>query len=289
MGRSRIFLISSMVIFGTIGLFVRGIALSAAEIALYRSLLAIILVGAFILVRKKDNTSTKQSIRRALPLLFLSGAALGFNWILLFEAYRYTTISSATLAYYFAPVLVTLLSLVLFKEKMRAKQWLCFIFSTLGVLLITGIGSGSTSTVGVLLGLGAACLYATVVLINKYIGQIDGILRTLLQFSAAAIVLIPYVALTGGFHITSLQMSGLFLLLTVGLIHTGVAYCLYFSSLKDMRGQEVAVMSYIDPLVAVITSVTILQEPISPLEIIGGILILGSALLNELNFGINKK
>ena len=278
-----------MVIFGTIGLFVRGIALSAAEIALYRSLLAIILVGAFILVRKKDNTSTKQSIRRALPLLFLSGAALGFNWILLFEAYRYTTISSATLAYYFAPVLVTLLSLVLFKEKMRAKQWLCFIFSTLGVLLITGIGSGSTSTVGVLLGLGAACLYATVVLINKYIGQIDGILRTLLQFSAAAIVLIPYVALTGGFHITSLQMSGLFLLLTVGLIHTGVAYCLYFSSLKDMRGQEVAVMSYIDPLVAVITSVTILQEPISPLEIIGGILILGSALLNELNFGINKK
>ena len=289
MGRSRIFLISSMVIFGTIGLFVRGIALSAAEIALYRSLLAIILVGAFMLVRKKDNTGAKQSIRRALPLLFLSGAALGFNWILLFEAYRYTTISSATLAYYFAPVLVTLLSLVLFKEKMRSKQWLCFIFSTLGVLLITGIGSGGTSTVGVLLGLGAACLYATVVLINKYIGQIDGILRTLLQFSAAAIVLIPYVALTGGFHLTFLQMSGLFLLLTVGLIHTGVAYCLYFSSLKDMRGQEVAVMSYIDPLVAVIASVAILQEPISPLEIIGGILILGSALLNELNLGINKK
>jgi RarD protein len=273
-----------MVIFGTIGLFVRGIPLPAAEIALYRAILAIILVGIFMLVRKRDRSAQKQNIRRVIPLLFLSGAALGFNWILLFEAYRYTTISNATLAYYFAPVLVTLLSLILFKEKMRAKQCLCFIFSTLGMLLITGIGGGTSSTFGILLGLGAACLYATVVLINKYLGQIDGILRTLLQFSAAAIVLLPYVALTGGFHLSTLHPSSLLLLLTVGLIHTGVAYCLYFSSLKDMRGQEVAVMSYIDPLVAIIASVGILREPISPIEIVGGILILGAALVNELNF-----
>ena len=283
MKRSRIFLISSMVIFGTIGLFVRGISLPAAEIALYRSLLAIALVGVFMLLRKKDKTAPKQSILRVLPLLFLSGAALGFNWILLFEAYRYTTISSATLAYYFAPVLVTLLSCILFKEKLGVKQWLCFVASTLGVLLITGIGEGS-STVGVLLGLGAACLYATVVLINKYIGEIDGILRTLLQFCAAAVVMLPYVALSGGFHLHELQIDGISLLLCVGLIHTGLAYCLYFSSLKDMKGQEVAVMSYIDPLVAVVASVAILREPISLFEIIGGLLILGAALINEINF-----
>ena len=285
MKRSRIFLISSMVIFGTIGLFVRGISLPAAEIALYRSLLAILLVGVFMLLRKKDKSAPKQSIRRMLPLLFLSGAALGFNWILLFEAYRYTTISSATLAYYFAPVLVTLLSYFLFKEKLGVKQWLCFAASTLGVLLITGIGGEGSSTIGVLLGLGAACLYATVVLINKYIGEIDGILRTLLQFCAAAVVMLPYVALSGGFHLQDLRIGGISLLLCVGLIHTGVAYCLYFSSLKDMKGQEVAVMSYIDPLVAVIASVAILREPISPLEIIGGLLILGSAIINEIKLG----
>ena len=284
MRRSRIFLISSMVIFGTIGLFVRGISLPAAEIALYRSLLAIALVGVFMLIRKKGKSTPKQSIRRVLPLLFLSGAALGFNWILLFEAYRYTTISSATLAYYFAPVLVTLLSCILFKERLGIKQWLCFAASTLGVLLITGIGGEGSSTVGVLLGLGAACLYATVVLINKYIGEIDGILRTLLQFCAAAVVMLPYVALSGGFHLHELQIDGISLLLCVGLIHTGLAYCLYFSSLKDMKGQEVAVMSYIDPLVAVIASVAILREPISPLEIVGGLLILGAALINEINF-----
>ena len=283
MRRSRIFLISSMVVFGTIGLFVRGIPLPAAEIALYRSLLAIILVGAFMLIRKKDKAQ-KQDIRRALPLLFLSGAAMGFNWILLFEAYRYTTISSATLAYYFAPLLVTLLSLFLFKEKMGVRRWICFAASTIGVVLITGTGGEGSSTLGVLLGLGAACLYAAVVLINKYIGYIDSIKRTFLQFCAAAIVLLPYVAFSSGFNLEILNPNSTLLLLTVGLVHTGVTYCLYFSSLKNLPGQEVAVMSYIDPLVAVIASVAILREPISLTEIIGGVLILGAAIFNEINF-----
>lgn len=278
-----------MVIFGTIGIFVRGISLPAAEIALYRSALAIILVGVFLLLFRKRGSSKDKLPRRALPLLFLSGAALGFNWVLLFEAYRYTTISSATLAYYFAPVLITLLSRFIFKERLKLRQWICFFASTLGVLLITGTGEGKAGALGVLLGLGAACLYATVVLINKYVGAIDGITRTFLQFCAAAVVLLPYVALSGGFHLTSLSADGIFLLLAVGLIHTGVAYCLYFSSLKDIKGQEVAVISYIDPLVAVILSVALLREPISPIEIVGGILILGAALVNELRFNKSKK
>ena len=272
-----------MVIFGTIGLFVRGISLPAAEIALYRSILASIFVGVFLLLRSVRKKKSVKISGRALPLLFFSGAALGFNWVLLFEAYRYTTISSATLAYYFAPVLVTLLSCFLFKEKLNLRQWLCFFSSAIGVLLITGLGNEKASAVGVLLGLGAACLYATVVLINKHIGDIDGITRTFVQFCAAAAVLLPYVSLSGGFHLDALQIDGLSLLLCIGLLHTGIAYCLYFSSLKDMRGQEVAVMSYIDPLVAVILSVALLHEPISPIEIVGGILILGAAIINEIH------
>ena len=283
MKSSRIFLISSMVIFGTIGLFVRGISLPAAEIALYRSILASTFVGVFLLLRSVRKKKSVKFSWRALPLLFFSGAALGFNWVLLFEAYRYTTISSATLAYYFAPVLVTLLSCFLFKEKLNLRHWLCFFSSAIGVLLITGLGNEKASAVGVLLGLGAACLYATVVLINKHIGDIDGITRTFVQFCAAAAVLLPYVSLSGGFHLDTLQIDGLSLLLCVGLLHTGIAYCLYFSSLKDIRGQEVAVMSYIDPLVAVILSVALLHEPISPIEIVGGILILGAAIVNEIH------
>ena len=277
-------LILAMAIFGTIGLFVRKIGLSSGEIALYRAVLAAVLIGVFLLATRQRIDL--KSIKKELPLLLLSGVAMGFNWILLFEAYKYTTVSVATLSYYFAPVLVTLACPLLFREKMGAKQWICFVMSTVGLVLITGIGdlsAGSDHFRGILFGLGAACLYATVVLLNKFIKGVEGIHRTFLQFLAAVLVLVPYVLLTGGTQLGSLDATGWVFLLIVGLVHTGVTYCLYFSSLKELPGQEAAILSYIDPLVAVLVSVTILRESITLWQILGGVLILGFALWNEIN------
>lgn len=283
MRRSRIFLISSMVIFGTIGLFVRNIDLSPGEIALYRSVLAIALVGIFILLSPSRRKPPTAALKRALPLLFLSGGAMGFNWVLLFEAYKHTTVSNATLAYYFAPVIVTVASAVLFKERSGLRGIVCFLVSTLGVVMITATGgSGENHLLGITFGLCAAALYASVVLINKFIKDIDGIWRTFLQFISAALVLLPYVALTSGFNLGALDLEGGLSLALLGLLHTGFTYCMYFSLIKDLRGQEVAVLSYIDPLVAVIVSVAILHEPLSLPQIIGGILILGAAIFNEI-------
>lgn len=277
----RLFVILSMAIFGSIALFVRNIALPSAEIALFRAVLAILVIGTVLLVTRQNPLAG--ACRRDLLLLLLSGTAMGFNWILLFEAYRYTTVSVATLAYYFAPVLVTLLCPFLFREHMGKKQLLCFIASTVGVVLIVGASGfeGGAHFIGVLLGLGAAVLYATVVLLNKGIRGVAGIQRTFLQFFAAAIVLLPYVLLTGGFHLSALTGSGWGYLIAVGLVHSGLAYCLYFTALRRMPGQEASILSYIDPLVAVILSVTVLQEPIGVPQIIGGVLILGFSLLNE--------
>lgn len=276
-------LILSMLVFGTIGLFVRAIDLPSGEIALYRSILATVLIGLVLLVTGQRIRFSE--IKKSLPLLLLSGAAMGFNWIFLFEAYRYTTVSVATLSYYFAPVIVTLLCPLLFREKMGAKQWICFGMSTLGIVLITGSADsamGSNPLLGILLGLGAACLYATVILLNKAIRDVEGIRRTFLQFVAAAAVLTPYVAFTGGFHLPTLNASGLGSLLVVGVLHTGVTYCLYFSSLRELPGQKIAILSYIDPLVAVLASVVILHEPLTIWQAIGGVLILGFTLWNEL-------
>jgi len=211
---------------------------------------------------------------------------MGFNWILLFEAYKYTTVSIATLSYYFAPILVTLICPILFHEKMSARQILCFVMSTLGVVLIinvSGLGDGSSHFKGVLFGLGAAVLYATVIICNKFIKNVAGLHRTFIQFIAAIIVLVPYVGFTEGVNLEELTGKGWVCLLIVGLLHTGVTYCMYFTSLKDMRGQEAAILSYIDPLVAVIISVAVLGEAITIPQIIGGCLILGFAVLNEKN------
>lgn len=280
----KFMLIFSMTIFGTIGLLRRSINVSSGELALYRAVLAAIFIGLFLLVTKSRIPFGK--IKKQLPILLLSGTAMAFNWILLFEAYNYTSVSVATLSYYFAPVLVTILCPILFREKMTLKNVVCFVMSTVGIVLITGIGgfdTGSDHFKGILFGLGAASLYATVILLNKFTKGVDGIHRTFIQFIAAIIVLVPYVLFTDGINLMSLDTKGICLLLVVGLVHTGITYCMYFTSLKDLPGSQAAILSYIDPLVAVICSVAILGESMTVTQIIGGAFILGFTLLNEIN------
>lgn len=281
--RSKILLALSMAIFGTLAPFVRAIPLSSGELALWRAALAVIFIGVTLLLTKKKIPFS--SIKRALPLLLISGMAMGVNWILLFEAYKYTTVSIATLSYYFAPVLVILICPLLFRERMTLKQLLCFVMSTVGLVLIIGVGDLSaegTHLIGILLGLGAACLYATVILLNKFIKEVDGTSRTLFQFLAAILILVPYVCLTGGVNFTEMNTRGWICLLVVGLIHTGLSYLLYFPSLKELTGQSAALLSYIDPLVAILISVFFLREEITPMQVVGGALILGFTLWNEL-------
>ena len=283
MKSARAMLIASMAIFGTLGPFVRSIPVSSGELALYRAILAGLLIALYLLFTRQGIPFAK--IRRSLPLLLISGVAMGFNWILLFEAYKYTTVSVATLSYYFAPVIVTAVCPFLFREKLTRRQLLCFVMSTLGIVLITGIGDlsqGSRHLLGVAFGLGAAVLYASVVLVNKFIRDVDGIHRTFLQFMAAIVILIPYVAMTSGVTLGAMNAQGWVCLLIVGLIHTGVTYCMYFTALRDVPGQKAAILSYIDPLVAVLISVLVLGEALTPAQAVGGALILGFTLYNEL-------
>lgn len=287
--RAKMMLSLSMIIFGTLGLFTRNIAVTSGELALYRAILASLLIVGYLLVtgQRIDFKAIKKEL---LPLLF-SGMAMGINWILLFEAYKHTTISAATLSYYFAPVIVTVVCPFLFRERITKKQLLCFVMSTAGLVLIIGfegMNGGSNHILGILLGLGAAVFYAMVILFNKFIKNVEGIHRTLLQFFAAILILLPYVAYTGGMHLEVLDTKGWICLLVVGLIHTGITYCMYFSALKELKGQEVAILSYLDPLVAVVVSVLILGEEMTFMQLLGGILILGFTLWNEKRENIDK-
>jgi len=281
--RARWLIVLSMAIFGTLAPFVRNIPVSSGELALYRAVLASCIIGLYLKV--SGQKLTVGGNRKELLLLLLSGMAMGFNWILLFEAYKYTTVSVATLSYYFAPVIVTVVCPILFREKLSKKQAICFIMSTVGIVLITGIGEigkNGTDHIGIFFGLSAAVLYATVVLLNKFIKNVEGIQRTFLQFLAAILVLVPYVLFTSGVTIGGMGTMGWLCLLIVGFVHTGLAYCMYFSSLKEVSGQQAAILSYVDPLVAVLISVTVLGEAMSLPQALGGGLILGFTLWNEL-------
>lgn len=279
--RARIQLIVCMVCFGTISLFVKGIALSPTEIALYRAAIACAVLLVYLIA-----TGRLKNLRMrpgTFALLFLSGAAMGFNWIFLFTAYRYTTVALSTLAYYFSPSLVVIFSLILFREPLSLRQILCFLGSTAGLVLIVGLrGGGSSDGTGLLFGLLAALLYTVVVLCNKRAGAVDGVTRTWVQLAAATAVLVPYVALTGGFHIGSLDLTGWGNLLVIGVGFTGLLYTVYFSAISVLPGQHAAVLSYLDPAVAVLVSVFFLREPITALQLLGGAMILLFAMCNEL-------
>ncbi len=284
--KSVAMMVSSMLIFGTIGIFRKNIPLSSAFLAFSRGILG----GLFIwipsqLKRKKDGVSSRSSLR-SLPGLAFTGALIGFNWILLFEAYRCTTVAVATLCYYMQPTIVMLLSPVIFRERLSVRSLLCAGAAVLGMVLVSGVFGGGvpgeSGALGLLPGLGAAVLYAGVVILNKRLPETDVYRRTTVQLFSAGLVMIPYLLLTGGFSAEGFTPLSAVLLLVVGIVHTGVAYFLYFGSIKGLRVQSVALLSYIDPVSALLFSAVFLGEPLSLLHLLGAVLIIGSAVLGEL-------
>ena len=282
--RAKRDLIFSVSVFGTIGIFVRWIGLPSSVIALVRG--AVGAVFLLLLARFRHAPIDRAALRRRWQLLLLSAAMMSFNWITLFEAYRYTTVATATLCYYMAPIFVTLISPVLLKERLTARKLLCVFLALAGMVFVSGVPQsglpGPSEAKGILLALCSAALYAGVILINKYLAGVPAYDRTLLQLACAAAVMIPYILLTEDLSAMSVTPLGAVLLLIVAVFHTGWCYALYFGSMTVLSAQTVALFSYIDPIVAILLSALLLREPLGWSGILGAALVLGSTLVSEL-------
>ena len=282
--RAKRDLIFSVSVFGTIGIFVRWIGLPSSVIALVRGA-----VGAaflLLLARFRHAPIDRAALRSRWQLLLLSAAMMSFNWITLFEAYRYTTVATATLCYYMAPIFVTLISPILLKERLTARKLLCVFLALAGMVFVSGVPQsglpGPSEAKGILLALCSAALYAGVILINKYLAGVPAYDRTLLQLAGAAAVMIPYILLTEDLSAMSVTPLGAVLLLIVAVFHTGWCYALYLGSMTVLSAQTVALFSYIDPIVAILLSALLLKEPLGWSGILGAALVLGSTLVSEL-------
>lgn len=283
MKKAKLSVVFSMITFGTIGIFVKNIALSSSEIALYRGMFgSLFLLG--VLVLKKEIIPLAVFKKNAKALIF-SGAAIGINWILLFESYRYTTISNATLSYYIAPVIVVIVSASLFKEKLTLKKMLCAAAAMIGMFLIVNSGAAGITSAdhlkGVGLALSAAVLYASVILVNRFVKELSGLQSTFIQLFVASIVLLPYVLATQGFHLITVDKSSFIYLLVLGVVHTGIAYALFFSAIPYLKSQTTAMLSYVDPASAVFFSAVFIKEELTLIQLIGGALVLGASFISE--------
>lgn len=280
--KSYVALIGSMLIFGTLGVVRRYVPLSSAMLALCRGALGSVFLLLFVLVR---GGKLKLPERKATLWLVLTGAIMGLNWMLLFEAYSYTTVAAATMCYYMQPTIVILLSPLVFRERLSGRKLACAAAAIVGMLFVSGVLSGGIGQVrdirGIAFGLGAAALYAAVIILNKKVVVEDIYAKTVIQLAGAALVMIPYVLLTEGVPELTLTAADIGMVLLVGIVHTGITYALYFGSMQRLKAQTVAVMSYIDPVFALLLSAAVLHESLTPLGIVGAVLIIGSAIISE--------
>ena len=282
--KSYIMIISAMLIFGTIGIFRKYIPLSSGMLAFIRGLLGSAFLILFVIVKRHK---LQKISARELLLLAVTGVAIGFNWILLFEAYNYTTVATATMCYYMQPTIVILVSPLVLHERLTLKKFICALTAVAGMFLVSGMiengGIGIQDATGILCGLGAAALYATVIILNKKIQTEDAYEKTIIQLVSATVILIPYLLVAENGFDYEFGPTNIIMVLIVGIVHTGIAYALYFGSMKALKAQSIAVLSYIDPVFALILSAVVLQEGMSVFAVVGSVMIIDSALVSELN------
>ena len=284
MSRSKnlILFVASMVIFGTNGLIVANISLGSAEIVLMRTFLGSLFLLAIVLVKRSFSFA---DLKADLIPATIGGAALGLNWVLLFSAYRSAGVGLSTLTYYCGPIIVLALSPVLFKEKLTWNKLLAIAAVAVGMFCITGdIEPGSDVQTGILFGGGAALLYASLIVANKRVKRLSGLNCAMYELIVAFFVVLIYLLASNVKLPVIPAAEDIVWVLAIGLVNTGLAYYLYFSSLQKLPGQTVALVCYIDPLTALLVSVAFLGEKLLGVQIAGAVLILGGACLGELKF-----
>ena len=279
----RLQLIFSMMLFGTIGTLSRYINMPSSIICLGRAFFGFITILILLSARKEKPDS--EAIRRNFRWLLLSSTLMCCNWICQFEAYKYTTIATGTLCYYMQPVFYILAGAVVLKEKLTVKKICCVAVAFGGMILVSGVlqtGLHLSELKGVIFGVSGGFFYAMVVLINKYMKDISPVNTTIMQLALVSVIMLPYSAATGAFGEVSITTVGIICLLILGVLHTGIGYIIYFDAVNKLPTQTVGILSYIDPVEAVMLSAFFLKEPISIFTVIGAVMILGAAAVSEL-------
>ena len=272
--------IAALLLFGSNGIVASYISLSSYEIVFTRTLIgSLSLALIFIFTRQKVQFWTDKS---HFLYLAISGIAMGTSWMFLYEAYAQIGVSIATLAYYCGPVIVMILSPMIFKEKMTAAKLIGFLAVLLGMLCVNGraLLQGSVSW-GLIFGIFSAFAYAFMVIFNKKALSIIGLENSMWQLIISFLTVAIFLSLKQGFSI-NIPSENLLPILFLGIINTGVGCYFYFSSISDLPVQTVAIGGYLEPLSALLFSAAFLGEALGFVQIVGAVLILGGAAFGEL-------
>lgn len=273
--------ITAVVLYGTIGVFLRYVRLPSDLVALCRGVIG----SGFILLYLKARNSrlNLSAVRANLKWLLLSGVSLGLNWVFLFAAYTHTTVAIASLCNYLAPIIVIIVSPLLLHESPDRRKLPCVFAAFTGIILISGVftGGGGNLT-GVLMGLLAALGFVCVVICNRKIHNISALDKSVIQLAVSALTILPYTVLKAWETALHADIRSMLIVLLLGIVHTGIAYCLYFSGMGTLPVQTVAILGYLEPVVSVLSSALFLRETMPLSGWIGAVLILAAAVISEM-------
>ena len=269
-----------MTLYGTIGMFLRAVRLPSEIVAMCRGAIGASVILLYLHIRhaRPDRAAIRQNGR----WLLLSGVCLGLNWIFLFAAYTQTTVAVASLCNYMAPMIVIFLAPAVLHEKLDRRKLPCAAAALAGIVLVSGVlGNGGGNPTGVALGLAAAVCFVIIVLCNRKISGIRPLDKAVAQLALSSVTILPYALIHNLDAALTIDARSLLIVFMLGAVHTGFAYCLYFSGMGTLPVQTVAILGYLEPAVSVICSAVFLHEPLSPAGWLGAALILGAAAVSE--------
>lgn len=281
LGRERAKYITSVVLYGTIGMFLRFVSLPSELVAMCRGTIGSVFILAFLIFRHTRPDTA--AIKKNLKWLIISGICLGFNWIFLFAAYMETTVAIASLCNYMAPLIVIVVAPLVLHEKLEVRKLPCVLAALIGIVLVSGVTEGGTGNpIGVVFGLSAAVCFVIIVLCNRKLRDISAYDRSIVQLALSAVTILPYYIMHNPGKPLYISTISIPIVLMLGLVHTGIAYCLYFSGMATLPVQTVAILGYLEPVVSVLCSAVFLAEPMSITGWIGAVLIIAAAVVSEL-------
>ncbi|MDD7384878.1 MAG: EamA family transporter [Actinomycetaceae bacterium] len=284
--QARAGFIIAVTIYGLVGVATHFITFPSEIITVTRGSIGALFIALFMLVRR--HRPQWRTICHNLGYLALGGGALGFNWVLLLNAYHHTTQAIAVLCDYMSPVYLVFLSPWLFSEKLNTKKVVSILAAVVGITLVSGVAQGgstfnSESMLGVILALGSGVAATVLVIASKMTSDVNCLDQVLVELTFSVLIVGPYALWNNWGKAISLDTRSVVLTLILAIVATGIAYILYFDGISALPVQESSLLSYIQPVVTVMASALLLRETMTPSIAVGAVLVLGAAAFSELN------
>lgn len=263
----------AVLLFGLTGLFGKFLHIPAQYIVLGRVFFASLSIGLFLALRRED---ARLHSFGDYTIVVAMGVLLAVHWTAFYKSVQVSTVAIALLTFSAYPLFVTFLEPAMFQERLKKIDLLCALAMFAGVLLIVpSFDLDNNLTVGTLWGMFGCVTFAVMSLLNrKLASRYQGSVIAFYEQGVASLVLLPMLL----FHRPTMTGTDWGLVILLGVVFTGLAHSLFIGGMKTVRAQTAGIIASLETVYGILFAALLLGEVPSLREVIGGVVILGTAL-----------